>query len=92
MYDGQPDSNVVWSGSTNFSALGFSSDDMTVRTMDAGITQAYFRDWGITWNGPDTHRPHAGLANPEARRNGGEPSQNLRAPLGQGYYRALEAD
>lgn len=92
VYDGQPDSNVVWSGSTNFSALGFSSDDMTVRTMDAGIVDAYFNDFTITWNGPNAHKPHAGVANPEARTAGGTLSQKLSAPLGQGYYAAVEAD
>ena len=92
VYDGVEGSNVVWSGSTNFSMLGFSADDLTVRTMDAGITQAYFKDFGITWNGPNAHKPHAGVANPEARTAGGEPSQKLRAPLGRGYYSELEAD
>lgn len=90
VYDGVPDSSVIWSGSTNFTALGFSSDDMTVRTMDAGIADAYFRDFGITWNGPNAHKPHAGVANPESRI--GQLSQKLRAPLGQGYYANLEAD
>jgi phosphatidylserine/phosphatidylglycerophosphate/cardiolipin synthase-like enzyme len=90
VYDGVEGSNVVWAGSTNFSMLGFSADDLTVRTMDAGITQAYFRDFGITWNGPNARKPHAGLANPESRT--GRPTQKLRAPLGQGYYSELEAD
>jgi len=94
VYDGVPGSNVVWAGSTNFNNLGFSSDDMTVRTMDAANTQAYFQDWNITWNGPDTRRPRAGVANPENRNRvaSAQLSQNLRAPLGQGYYAALEAD
>ncbi|RNM14320.1 phospholipase D-like domain-containing protein [Nocardioides pocheonensis] len=92
VYDGVPGSNVVWAGSTNFSMLGFSADDLTVRTMDAGNTQQYFQDFKITWNGPNAHKPHAGLANPEARTAGGKLSQQLRAPLGQGYYSALEAD
>jgi phosphatidylserine/phosphatidylglycerophosphate/cardiolipin synthase-like enzyme len=92
VYDGVQDTNVVWAGSTNFSMLGFSADDLTVRTMDAGITQAYFNDFGITWNGPNAHRPHAGVANPEARVAGTKPSQKLRAPLGTGYYSELDAD
>jgi hypothetical protein len=92
VYDGVPGSNVIWAGSTNFSMLGFSADDLTVRTMDAGITQQYFKDFGITWNGPNAHKPHAGVANPEARTAGGKPSQSLRAPLGEGYYSQLEAD
>jgi phosphatidylserine/phosphatidylglycerophosphate/cardiolipin synthase-like enzyme len=92
VYDGVGGSNVVWAGSTNFSMLGFSADDLTVRTMDAGITQAYFKDFGITWNGPNAHRPHAGVSNPEARLAGRKPSQKLRAPLGQGYYSNLDAD
>jgi phosphatidylserine/phosphatidylglycerophosphate/cardiolipin synthase-like enzyme len=92
VYDGVPDSNVVWAGSTNFSNLGFSADDLTVRTMDAGITQAYFADFGVTWNGPNAHAPHAGVANPEGRAARGTLSQKLRAPLGKGYYSQLEAD
>jgi len=92
VYDGVPGSNVVWAGSTNFSNLGFSADDLTVRTMDAGITRAYFADWDITWRGPNVHRPRAGLANPEGRVAGGPLSQKLRAPLGQGYYSYLDAD
>jgi phosphatidylserine/phosphatidylglycerophosphate/cardiolipin synthase-like enzyme len=92
VYDGVQGSNVVWAGSTNFSMLGFSADDLTVRTMDAGITRAYFKDFGITWNGPNAHRPHAGVANPEARLAGTKLSQKLRAPLGQGYYSNLDAD
>lgn len=92
VYDGVQGSNVVWAGSTNFSMLGFSADDLTVRTMDAGITQAYFKDFGITWNGPNAHKPHAGIANPEGRTAGGKLSQQLRAPLGQGYFANLDAD
>lgn len=92
VYDGVPDSNVIWAGSTNFSMLGFSADDLTVRTMSAGITQQYFKDFQITWTGPNAHKPHAGVANPEARTAGGKLSQKLRAPLGQGYYSQLEAD
>jgi hypothetical protein len=90
VYDGVPGSSVVWAGSTNFSNLGFSADDVTVRSMIPAITQAYFADWSITWHGPDVHRPHAGIANPEQRT--GQLSQKLRAPLGQGYYVNLEAD
>ena len=90
VYDGVPNSNVVWAGSTNFSNLGFSADDLTVRTMSQSITSAYFKDWTVTWNGPDVRRPHAGVANPEGRT--GAPSQKLRAPLGEGYYSYLEAD
>jgi len=92
VYDGVPDTSVVWAGSTNFSNLGFSADDLTVRTVDAGITQAYFTDFGITWNGPDARKPHAGISNPEARTAGGRLSQKLQAPLGQGYYVNLEDD
>lgn len=92
VYDGVPGSNEVWAGSTNFANLGFSSDDLTVRTPgSAALVQAYFRDWGITWNGPNVRRPHAGGAShPEAR--GAQPSQELRDPLGQGYYSEVEAD
>ena len=54
--------------------------------------RAYFDDFKVTWNGPDVHRPHAGLANPEQRERGVKPSQRLRAPLGEGYYSELEAD
>jgi phosphatidylserine/phosphatidylglycerophosphate/cardiolipin synthase-like enzyme len=97
VYDGVPDSSVVWAGSTNFSNLGFSADDLTVRTstpmpIAPGITQAYFDDFRITWNGPNTRRPHAGVSNPESRLSGKKPSQALRAPLGEGYYSELEAD
>jgi hypothetical protein len=91
VYDGVPDSNVVWAGSTNFSNLGFSADDLTVRTPgSAPLVQAYFRDWDITWNGPNVRRPHSGGSAPEAR--GTKPSQDLRDPLGQGYYSEVEAD
>jgi hypothetical protein len=98
VYDGMPNSNVVWAGSTNFSNLGFSADDLTVRTstpmsIAPTVTQAYFDDFAVTWRGPNVHRPHAGVSNPEQR--GGRtvpPSQKLRAPLGQGYYSNLEAD
>jgi hypothetical protein len=98
VYAGVPDSSVVWSGSTNFSNLGFSADDMTVRTstpmpIAPAVTQAYFDDFAVTWRGPNVHRPRSGVSNPEQR--GGRtvaPSQKLRAPLGQGYYSQLEAD
>jgi hypothetical protein len=90
VYDGHPGSSVVWAGSTNFSNLGFSSDDMTVRTMVPAITQAYLKDWNITWNGPNVRAPRGGVSNPEAR--GTLPSQKLRAPLGEGYYANLDAD
>lgn len=97
VYDEVPNSNVVWAGSTNFSNLGFSSDDLTVRTatpmpLARTLVDAYFRDFRLTWNGPDTRRPRAGIANPEQRALGIKPSQKLRAPLGQGYYSELEAD
>ena len=96
MYDGHY-VNVVWSGSTNFSNLGFSADDLTVRTISpmpiaAPVVQAYFNDFKITWNGPDVHPPHAGVSNPEQRVLGVRPSQKLRAPLGEGYYAFLDAD
>jgi hypothetical protein len=90
VYDGAPNSSVVWAGSTNFSNLGFSADDLTVRSMVPAVTQAYFKDWNITWRGPNVHRPHSGISNPEQR--GTQPSQKLRAPLGEGYYSNLEAD
>jgi hypothetical protein len=94
MFDGRY-VNVVWSGSTNFSNLGFSADDLTVRTITpmpvaAPVVQGYFDDFKVTWDGPDVHRPHAGIANPEQR--GVRPSQQLRAPLGEGYYSEVEAD
>ena len=96
MYDGQW-ADVVWAGSTNFSNLGFHADDMTVQTSSPmpiaeAVTQAYFDDFKITWNGRDVHAPHAGVANPEQRLGGAKPSQKLRAPLGQGYYSEIEAD
>jgi hypothetical protein len=96
MYDGKY-VNVVWSGSTNFSNLGFSADDLTVRTITpmpvaAPVVQGYFDDFKVTWNGPDVHRPHAGISNPEQRARGVRLSQRLRAPLGQGYYSYLDAD
>lgn len=89
MYDGRPD-NVVWSGSTNFSNLGFSADDLTVRTHRTDVLNAYFRDFKITWNGPNTRRPRAGVSNPENRVS--QLSQKLRAPLGTGYYSYLDTD
>lgn len=97
VYDGVPGSNVVWAGSTNFSNLGFSSDDLTVRSaspmaLAPALVYAYFNDFRVTWNGPNTRRPRAGLANPEQRALGVEPFQKLRAPLGQGYYSEVEAD
>jgi len=97
VYDGVPGSNVVWAGSTNFSNLGLSSDDMTVRTatpmpLAPGVVSAYFKDFTVTWNGPDTRRPRAGIANPAQRALGVKLSQKLRAPLGQGYYSEIEAD
>ena len=90
VYDGVPSSSVVWSGSTNFSNLGFSADDMTVRSHIPAVTAAYFKDWQLTWRGPNVRRPRAGVSNPESRE--GLPSQKLRAPLGEGYYSELEAD
>ena len=90
VYDGRPGSSIVWAGSTNFSNLGFSADDVTVRSMIPAVTRAYFADWAITWRGPDVHKPRAGISNPEQR--GTLPSQKLRAPLGQGYYVNLDAD
>jgi len=91
VYDGVPGSSEVWAGSTNFANLGFSSDDLTVRTPGSALlVQAYFKDWGITWNGPNVRRPRAGGSHPEAR--GTKPSQALRDPLGQGYYAHVEAD
>ena len=97
VYDGVPGSSVVWAGSTNFSNLGFSADDLTVKTatpmpLAPAVTQAYFRDFAITWGGPDVRRPHAGVSNPESRQAGSRPSQKLRAPLGTGVYSELEAD
>jgi hypothetical protein len=95
MYDGQ-NVNVAWSGSTNFSNLGFHADDLTVRTISPmsiapAVVQAYFDDFRITWRGPNVHRPHGGgAAAPEQR--GTLPSQKLRAPLGQGYYSELDED
>ena len=91
VYDGVPGSNVVWAGSTNFSNLGFSADDLTVRSQHPGLIQAYFKDWGITWTGPNVRRPHSGgVSHPEAR--GTKPSQQLRDSLGEGYYSEVEAD
>jgi hypothetical protein len=91
VYDGVPGSSVVWSGSTNFSNLGFSADDVTVRSQIPAVTQAYFKDWQITWTGPNVHRPGGGgVSNPEQR--GVRPSQKLRAPLGEGYYSELDTD
>jgi hypothetical protein len=97
VYDGVPGSSVVWSGSTNFSNLGFSADDMTVRTaspmpLAAPVVQAYFKDFAITWNGPNVRRPRAGVSNPEQRLTGHKPSQRLRAPLGTGVYSELDPD
>jgi phosphatidylserine/phosphatidylglycerophosphate/cardiolipin synthase-like enzyme len=97
VYDGVPNSSVVWAGSTNFSNLGFSADDLTVKTatpmpLAAPVAQAYFDDFKITWSGPNVHRPHAGVSNPEQRLAGRKPSQRLRAPLGEGYYSELDAD
>lgn len=89
MYDGQPD-NVVWSGSTNFSNLGFSADDLTVRTHLPEVTQAYFKDFRVTWKGPDVRRPHSGVSNPETRTS--QLSQKLEAPLGKGLYSNLDPD
>lgn len=87
--------NVVWSGSTNFSNLGFRADDLTVRTMSpmpiaASVVQAYFDDFSVTWHGPNVRRPHSGGGAAEQR--GALPSQKLRAPLGQGYYSELDED
>jgi hypothetical protein len=95
VYDGHVNYSAVWAGSTNFSNLGFSADDLTVRTVSplplaASVTQAYFKDWGITWRGPNVRRPHSGISNPETRSI--QLSQKLRAPLGEGYYSNLEAD
>jgi hypothetical protein len=91
VYDGVPGSNVVWAGSTNFSNLGFSADDLTVRSQHPALIQAYFQDWGITWNGPNVRRPHSGgVSHAEAR--GTKPSRLLRDPLGEGYYSEVEAD
>jgi hypothetical protein len=95
VYDAVPGSNLVWAGSTNFSNLGFSADDLTVRTaspmpLAAPVLRAYFRDFAITWNGPDVRRPRAGVSNPEQRV--AHLSQRLRAPLGTGVYSALDAD
>lgn len=89
--------DVVWAGSTNFSNLGFAADDMTVRTstpmpIASAVVRAYFDDFKVTWRGPNVHRPHAGVANPEQRGRGGLPSQKLRDPLGQGYYSELDED
>jgi hypothetical protein len=56
------------------------------------VTQAYFNDFKITWSGPNVRRPHAGVSNPEARVAGRKLSQQLRAPLGEGYYSEVEAD
>jgi hypothetical protein len=97
VYDGVPGSNVVWAGSTNFSNLGLSSDDLTVRTaspmpLAPGVVNAYFKDFEVTWKGPNTRRPHAGGASPEQRALAVKPSQELRAPLGRGYYSEVEAD
>lgn len=89
IYEGQPD-NVVWSGSTNFSNLGFSADDLTVRTHLPDVTSAYFKDFKVTWNGPDVHPPRSGVANPETRTS--QLSQKLVAPLGKGYYSNLDPD
>jgi hypothetical protein len=94
MYDGH-DVNVVWSGSTNFSNLGFHADDMTVRTISpmpiaASVVQSYFQDFSVTWRGPNVRRPHSGGGTTEQR--GTLPSQKLRAPLGQGYYSELDQD
>jgi hypothetical protein len=95
VYDGRPNSSVVWAGSTNFSNLGFSADDLTVRTaspmsLAASVTKAYFDDFSITWHGPNVRRPHGGGGAAEGRLT--ELSQKLRAPLGEGYYSELEAD
>lgn len=95
MYDGSY-VNAVWSGSTNFSNLGFRADDLTVRTISPmpiapSVVQAYFDDFSVTWHGPNVRRPHGGGgAAPEQR--GTLPSQKLRAPLGQGYYSELDED
>ena len=95
MYDGSY-VNAVWSGSTNFSNLGFRADDLTVRTISPmpiapSVVQAYFDDFSVTWRGPNVRRPHGGGgAAPEQR--GTLPSQKLRAPLGQGYYSELDED
>ncbi|HEY0905008.1 MAG TPA: phospholipase D-like domain-containing protein [Marmoricola sp.] len=97
VYDGVPRSSVVWAGSTNFSNLGLSSDDLTVRTasplpLAASLVDAYFRDFRVTWNGRDTRRPRAGVANPEQRASGVRLSQRLPTPLGQGLFSEVEAD
>jgi hypothetical protein len=96
VYDGHPGYNVVWSGSTNFSNLGFSADDLTVQTVSPmpiapAVVQSYFDDFAVTWRGPNVHKPHGGgVSNPEQR--GTRPSQKLRAPLGTGYYSELDED
>lgn len=93
VYDGRTDAHVVWSGSTNFSNLGFSADDMTVRTVSTRITGAYFKDWRITWNGPNVYAPHpTSVVNPEGRSASGKVSNQLVAPLGEGIYAHLDAD
>jgi phosphatidylserine/phosphatidylglycerophosphate/cardiolipin synthase-like enzyme len=93
VYADRTDAYVVWSGSTNFSNLGFSADDMTVRQVDKDITEAYFADWRITWNGPNVHAPsHGPLINPEGRSASGQLSNRLPAPLGKGIYTGLDAD
>lgn len=84
---------MVWAGSTNFSDLGFAADDSTARTVLPGIVDAYLKDWGRIWEGRDLHAPHPTvITNPAGRTADGQPSNQLRDPLGEGVYRNLEAD
>ncbi|MGO4257039.1 phospholipase D-like domain-containing protein [Marmoricola sp. RAF53] len=93
VYGTQTDARVTWAGSTNFSNLGFSADDMTVRTMNPAVAGGYFADWRITWNGPNVHAPHpGGVIHAEGRTADGRYSNQLPTPLGTGIYRNLEAD
>lgn len=93
VYDGKTDSRVTWAGSTNFSNLGFSADDMTVRSPDPTIAAGFFNDWRITWQGPNVHAPRpGGVINSEGRTAAGGYSSELPTPLGTGIYRNLESD
>jgi len=93
VYGDRTDAAVVWSGSTNFSNLGFSADDMTVRSINRAVVSDYFADWRVTWHGPDVHAPRPGaVVNPEGRSAGGQLSNELPAPLGKGIYAHLDAD
>lgn len=84
-YGSDSSAYVTWTGTTNFSDLGFRSDDSTQVWRLKRVFQAYYRDFYTTYRERNAHVP-----SPTSRLPGSIGGRKIT--LGQGRYGAFEVN